>query len=71
MEPKYGRLVVCGRVGALMVCRELMEFAYGRISGRDGILSIILLLLRWGAGSCIKFWFDTWCEGTPLKDIFP
>ena len=43
-------MVVCwgGGVGALMVCRALTAFAFGRISGRDWTVFIVLLLLRWG-----------------------
>ncbi|KAK7840555.1 ubiquitin carboxyl-terminal hydrolase 25 [Quercus suber] len=52
VDAKYGSMFWGrgggGGVGALMVCRGLIAFAFGRISGRDWTVFVVLLLLRWG-----------------------
>ena len=37
--------------------------------GWDSFCSLVAFKV--GDGANIKFWFDTWCGRTPLKDVFP
>ena len=37
--------------------------------GYDDFYPFIIFKAR--DGSCIKLWHDPWCEGLPLKNIFP
>lgn len=48
-----------------------MELVFGRVLGKGGTLFRDLSILKWGDGSCIKFWHDPWCGGLSLKDNFP
>ena len=56
--------------GLLLVQMALMGYSFGGTFLKDRCF-YPYFSFKVGDGSTIFFWHDRWCEGGPLKDLFP
>jgi len=68
VETKYGEAGFDWFHLSLVV---LTGIAFGCIFQKDGRNSLPSFPFEVGDGCSIYFWQDRWCDGAPLRDIFP